>query len=486
MNKTLWTGSALLAGLLAGCGPKETHRSAIEPPKPVEASVLAIGEQETDQGFFVTGTVRAEFNTTLESKVMGRVDQIEVREGDPIRKGQLLVAIDPRELKAAVNLAGSNVEASVVAVDSATTAATMESRTSRARISQAESAVRQARAQLAAAEARRDLALAGPRTQEVQQSRIAVLQAESNLKLAKTELDRTTQLVQVGAVARRELDLAQNRYEVAKGQLDAALQAESIAKEGSRAEDIRAAEEAVRQARAGVEQAVSALDQARAAALQVDVSRKHIEVSQAQAKQAEAALRSATVGLSYARVYAPFDGRVVQRMADPGAMASPGVPLLAVEGGGLRLEVVVPESLIDSVHLGEATTVQLDALPGRTFEGRVVEIVPQGDAVAHTFLVKVAIDAGSKVKSGMFGRARVRSGTASRILIPSSATWEREGLHYVFAINDEDIARLRIVTLGETVGDHVEVLSGLGKGDRIAVAPTSRLADGDKVVEIPR
>jgi RND family efflux transporter MFP subunit len=485
MKKFQWTGIAVCAAactsLIAGCGPKETPSKPQAAARTVDAQILTVGQSEAAEGTPVTGTVRAQFETTLASKVMGRVEKVYGREGDGVRQGQLLVGIDSRELQAAVNLAGANYQASVVAVDSAKTSATMEERTSQARIAQAESGVRQAQAQLAAAEARRDLAVAGPRTQEVAQTKIAVVQAESNLKLAKIELDRATQLVNVGAIARRDLDVARNRYELAKGQYDAAVQSESIAKEGSRSQEIRAAEEAVSQARASLEQSRSALAQAKASALQIDVSRKTVDVTYAQVKQADAALRSATVGLSYTKVVAPFDGRIVQRLVDPGAMASPGVPLLAIEGGSYRLEAVVPESLISTVRMGDTSPIELDALPGKILQGRVVEIVPQGDAVSHSFIVKFALEAGSAVKSGMFGRARIRSGTVQRMLIPASSTWEREGLHYVYAVNDQGIARLRIVTLGESIGGQVEVLSGLGTGDRIVLAPISDVADGDKV-----
>lgn len=487
MNKANRMGSvtcavAALALGVSGCGPKENATSSAPPQRTVEARIHSVERSQSEGGSMVMGTVQAQWNTILSSKVMGRVEDVLVREGDSVTSGQLLVRIDPRELQAAVNLAGANYQASKVGVSSASTVARMEERTSQARIAQAESAVNQARAQLAGAEARRDLALAGPRTQELAQSRIAVVQAESNLRLAKTELDRATQLVKLGAIARRELDVAQNRYDLAKGQLDAAIQSELIAKEGTRSQEVRAAQEAVSQAQAAVAQAQSALAQAKASALQVDVSRKGVEVSHAQVKQADAALRSASVGLSYAKVVASFDGRVVQRLVDPGSMASPGIPLLAIEGGEYRLEAVVPEKLIASIRLGDTSSIVLDALPGKTLTGRVVEIVPQGDAVSHGFVVKYALGPGSGVKSGMFGKARIRSGAVARTLIPASATWEREGLHYVFTVNEEGLARLRIVTLGEPFGDRVEVLSGLNAGDRIVAAPVDKVADGDRVV----
>src|SRR5208283_2246064 len=127
---------------------------------------------------------------------------------------------------------------------------------------------------LAAAQARLDLALAGPRTQEVDQAHIAVLDAASSLKLAKIDLDRATTLVQEGALPKSRLDSAQNTYELAKGRYDSAVQSENIAHEGSRSQEIRAAREAVAQAQAALREARSGIKSARAAALQAKVRRE--------------------------------------------------------------------------------------------------------------------------------------------------------------------------------------------------------------------
>lgn len=480
MLSAMLTGVTIMVGL-TGCGHPEELKSDGHQPKVVQARVLTIGDKSTPGSYTVTGTVKSLLNATISSKVMGRVTAVNVREGDSIRLGQCLVSIDSRELLSAVNMADANYHASIVAVGSAQTAAAMEEKTSNARVSSAESQVQQAQAALSAAEARRDLVLAGPRSQEVAQSHIAVVQAESNLRLAKKELDRTAKLVQDGALARRELDLVQNRYDVAKGQYDIAVQSENVAREGSRSQDIKAAQEAVSQARAALKQAQSGVVQAKAAAMQVDVRRKDIEVANAQTRQTAAAAQSARVSLSYGQVSAPFDGRVVGRMVDPGSMASPGAPLLRVEGGEYRFEAVVPENLLGSIAKGDTAQVKIDALSSPPMTARVVEIVPQGDPASHSFIVKFSLGSVAGVKSGMFGKVTLRAGSASRILIPESAAWIREGLNYVFALNSEGIARLRIVTLGEASADSVEVLSGLSKGDRIVIGDRSRVADGVKV-----
>ncbi|MDR3691687.1 MAG: efflux RND transporter periplasmic adaptor subunit [Fimbriimonas sp.] len=471
----------ILGPILLGCGSPAEPKAEVATPKIVHTQVARIDETEVSQNYEATGTVKAALNATLASKVMGRIVAVSVHDGDAIRQGQTVASIDPRELKASVDMASATYRSSVQSMGNASTIADMEAKTSQARIAQAESQVRQCQAALAAAEARRDLAVAGPRRQEVTQSHLAVMQAESNMALAQKELARTTKLVQDGALAKRELDLAQNRFDLAKGQYDIAVQSENISREGSRSQEIKAAKDEVAQARASLEQAKAGVMQARAASLQTAVRRKEVDVARAQVAQTEAALRSAQVGLSYSEVLAPFDGKVVQRLVDPGSMASPGSPLVTVEGGTYRLEAKIPERFLASLKGGNSVSVRLDALAGPAIDAKVAEIVPQADMSTHEFLVKFDLPNQPAIRSGMFGRASIHTGSAKRILIPAASTWTREGLQYVFAVSGEGIARLRIVTLGTALGGKVEVLSGLNPGDRIVVGDRSDVSDGAKI-----
>lgn len=216
--------------------------------------------------------------------------------------------------------------------------------------------------------------------------------------------------------------------------------------------------------------------------MQVDVRKQDIEAANAQVRQSAAAAQAARVTLSYGQVVAPFDGRVVKRHVDPGAMASPGSPLVQIEGGGLQLWAVVPETVLPSLQIGGKAQVTVEATKVQV-EAGIAEVVPQGDAMSHSFVVKLALAPDSPVKSGMFGHAVFALGDSPKILVPAAATWNREGLDYVFAVNPEGVARLRIVTLGRKQGGVVEVLSGLSPGDKVVTSDTKQIADGDKVEE---
>lgn len=467
--------------LLSGCGSSHEESTAPQPVT-VRAALYEVAATDIPVGFTVTGSVRPVLTAPISAQMMGKVRSVSVREGDAVAAGQTLVVIDSREANAALRMASAGYRASVAGQSSAVTALKLEAATSKARIQAAEAQVGQARAAYSAAQARRDLAVAGPRTQEVNQSHIAVLQAESSLRYAVAELDRTKKLYEAGAVAKREVELAQNQADLAQGQLDSARQAEQIAREGTRRQDLRMAEEGVSQAKSALEQAQAGLAQARAAALQVEARRKALTMAAAQTNEAAAGVSASKVQVSYAQVTAPFAGVVARRMVDPGSMALPGTPLLEIQGNALRLEAQVPEKVMATLHIGSEVTVTLDSQRSAPFRGKVAEVVPSGDPLAHTFRVKVDFGAQTGVRSGQFGQLAIETGTKHGLAIPASATWEREGLHYVYALDGHDIARLRIITLGPVFDGHFPVLSGLQAGDRVIQRPTEEIRDGVKVV----
>lgn len=482
MNKVQILASVVLLTGALGCSRAKTHApQGAAPVAESEVGTILIEETEAPVFFEATGDLKARLNATLASKIMARVGEVSAREGDEIAKGQLLVRLDARELASSVDIAQANLAASRVGVDSATTSRVMERESSAARIAQAEAGVAQAKAAVAGAKSELDLVLAGPREQEKLQAHLLVVQAEATLNRAKIELDRVTNLVNLGALARKELDNAKTAYDVALAQRDVAVQSEKIAIEGSRRQDVQTARERVTQAEAAQRHAEANLKEAKAAALQVQVREEQIKAAKAQVSQSAAALDAARVALDYATVSAPFSGRVVARHVDPGSLTTPGAPLLTIEGGELRLEATVPEGVLSHATRGAQIPLQVDAI-GQTISGRVDEIVPRGDPASHTFLVKISLPQSSGAKSGMFGRAKFQTGSEKRIEIPAAATWEREGMRYVFAINEEGIARLRIVTLGKQIDGKVVVLSGLKPGDRIVADGRESVTDGMRVV----
>jgi RND family efflux transporter MFP subunit len=260
-----------------------------------------------------------------------------------------------------------------------------------------------------------------------------------------------------------------------------------------------------------VEQAKGALAQAEAARLiakqmldRIETLKQSNSVTQAQhdkavfdyqsavgaVEQARGALTTAQSYLQETRVVAPFSGRIIDTLIEEGEMASPGYPLVRIEGDGeLEFEATVTAQDIHAMAVGQPVTVELDAgrANARTIRGTVHEIVPAMDRVTHSNTVRVRLDATEGLRSGMFGRVTIAraSGSCPGVLVDESRVVRTGQLVGVFVVGGDDRVRLRLVRQGRQHDGKVEVLSGLTSGDRLIVSSTTELHDGQpaKVVQ---
>lgn len=224
------------------------------------------------------------------------------------------------------------------------------------------------------------------------------------------------------------------------------------------------------EASARLKSAQAAYDMARARRNQLD----------AKLAQAEQEIRSAGIMREYTRMAAPFAGVVTARSVEPGNLAAPGAPLLAIEREGVyRLEASVDESKLPFVKMGQSVEVTLEALD-RRLTAKVSEIVPAVDAASRAYTVKIDLPALANVRSGMFGRAWFSMGTRRVLAVPVAAILDRGQLQSIFVI-DDGVARNRLITTGKRDSTFVEVLSGLSEGEKIVSPIPPALADGDRV-----
>lgn len=199
--------------------------------------------------------------------------------------------------------------------------------------------------------------------------------------------------------------------------------------------------------------------------------------------QAEQGLREVEVNLGYSEVKSPLDGVVVQKFAQPGDMAAPGSPLLAVEQqDSIKVTVEINEGDRAYVAVGQEVDVEIEALQqGMVRRGKVESLVPAADPGSRTFQVKVVVaNPGGDMGSGMFVRVGFPKGMRPALLIPAAAVVREGQLSGVYAVTDGR-ARLRWVRLGRTWGDRVEVLSGLEAGTQVIVGDQKNLRDGRPV-----
>ena len=150
------------------------------------------------------------------------------------------------------------------------------------------------------------------------------------------------------------------------------------------------------------------------------------------------------------------------------------------DDGSFQLELALPENVATRVKPGTSLQVTLDAL-GSSFAARIAEIVPTADPASRTFVAKIALNQ-KGLKSGMFGRGAISLGTTvNGITVPKKAVIEHGALTSVWALDKENMARMRIVKVGRESGERVEILSGLSEGDRVVVTGALKVTEGARV-----
>jgi multidrug efflux pump subunit AcrA (membrane-fusion protein) len=260
--------------------------------------------------------------------------------------------------------------------------------------------------------------------------------AVAGAKLARSTYDRYLRLIKEDSASRQEFDEVEARH---------------------------------RQAQASLKQAEQMLAAARS-----------------RARQAEAAVSAADVASDDAVILAPYDGIVTAKMSDVGDLATPGTPFLTLEGtSGYRVDVVLPEAYFNAVRLKQAVMVRIPALGDQQLEGMVETIVPAADQSSRSFLVKIRLPADEAVRSGMFARVVVKTGEERMMLIPASAVVPQGQLTGVFIVDDNQIARFRLIRTGRRFDDTVEIITGLDEGQRFVLTPPPALVDGARVEAMP-
>lgn len=366
-NRTLVFSGLILAiaAILSACS--SDRKVDASTPEIARLQVVTATTTNVPDALEAVGTVRALQTSQLASQATGTITQVRVREGDHVRRGEVLALIDQSEPSAALDRA----VASEAAAANELTA------------------------------------------------------AESDLQLAESTLARYQILFDKQIIARQQFDEVKARQQ----------------------------------------SALAHRDLARAAQL-----------------QAKAAVTEAKAVLDFTRVTAPFDGVVTERKLDPGAMASPGLPILTVEDvSRYRLEGSVNENDLRYVRMGDRVPVSIDAIGDTQLTGRVVQIVPAADAASRTFIIKVELPGNNAVRSGLFGHAQFSRGEKQALLIPKTAIVERGQLHGAYVLDPAGLASLRYVTLGRTTGTQVEILTGVQNGERVVAEPGEADLSGKRI-----
>ena len=209
------------------------------------------------------------------------------------------------------------------------------------------------------------------------------------------------------------------------------------------------------------------------------------EMSKARLNAAKEMKNEVNAQLSYANIRAPFTGVVTNKFIKAGDMANPGMPLLEVEAPGkFQVMAMVPESEILGIQNNTKVDVLLKAL-NKTVKGNVTEISTSAKNTGGQYMVKVVLEeTDANVLSGMYATVQFpvkAKESSSAILIPLEAVVENGQLSGVYTVSESNTALLRWLRLGRTIGDDVEVLSGLSADEQYIIKSEGKLYNGANI-----
>jgi len=199
-------------------------------------------------------------------------------------------------------------------------------------------------------------------------------------------------------------------------------------------------------------------------------------------ENARASNRLARLELSYTRVVAPISGVIAERSIKPGNLVQINTPIMRiVDVSRLEATLNAPEREIETLKAGQAVQLSVDALPGKTFEGRIDRVSPVVDAGSGTFRVVCAFEGGGLLQPGMFARIRINyDQRANALVIPRNALLEDGSEPAVYTVRANKASRTPL-KLGNVDGEWVEVVGGLKEGEQVVVAGKSALREGSAV-----
>lgn len=215
--------------------------------------------------------------------------------------------------------------------------------------------------------------------------------------------------------------------------------------------------------------------------------------AKAQVETAKQMRNEVNAMLAYTNLTAPFNGVVTQKLSDVGSIASPGMPILVVEQpSGFQVHATVTENDINKIKEGASASILIKST-GKQLTGKVTEVSQSSQFTGGQYPLKINID--TKDQSGIYTGMYVNvfiptkeseqaESKTSNPMIPLTSIVNRDQLTGIYTISDDKTALLRWVRLGKTVGEEVEVLSGLSMHEKFIKSAEGKLFNGAPVTEV--
>jgi membrane fusion protein (multidrug efflux system) len=200
-------------------------------------------------------------------------------------------------------------------------------------------------------------------------------------------------------------------------------------------------------------------------------------------RAAEARVRGAELRLERSVIEAPISGVALSRELEPGEVVSPGAPITELyRVDRLKAVAGIPENDIAAFRIGGEATIEVDAFPGRVFEGRIHLIGPAAMGPSRTFPTEIAIDnPKGELRPGMIARVALVKRTLEGVIVLERDVLQDRDAGPVAVVAEGGVARVRPLTLGASEGNLVVVEKGLEPGELLIVTGQRGLIDGQAV-----
>jgi RND family efflux transporter MFP subunit len=427
-TQRLFPLALVLLGLMMGCSKEAPKQKAAKPVK-----VKAVETHASMNNVRYSASIRPATQVEIAFKVSGYVDDI-AREKDPAGQWRYIQAGD--------------------IVRKGATLARVRQSDYAARVNEAKSQVAEARSALEANNSQLQESIAA-----VDTARAQVADAKASFDRNKLDFERAEILFRSESITKPEYDETKSRYEVAVAKLEAAQ------------------------------------GQLKSAEARVAMSRAQIGAAESRIRTAEASTASASIPLQDTHLKAPMSAIVLERKIEMGTLVGQGTAgFVLADVSYVKAAFGVPDTSLQSLKLGDTLTVTSDATSGTEFKGYISRISPSADQNNRAFEVEVTISNElGLLKPGMIASLNLSPGSiaASPLpIVPLTAITHlpQNSTAYAVLVMEEregkQFARLRPVTLGESVGNAIVITSGLKSGEMVVTTGVSQIADGEPVAVV--
>ena len=453
-NPLPWIFGTMMGGVILVTGMTYVIMSRSNTSSVLEENTVTITRQTINLEIQSSGTVEPIQSVNISPKNPGIIKQLRVDQGFLIKEGQLLAVMENEELFAQGVQAEARVKEALAGLQEADIKLQGDIQQLSARLAQASASLEEAKRRI---------------PQQIAQTQSRLREAQSKLKLSETQLKRNENLLKEGAISEDQFDQLANQYFIAQAEIQETLE---------RLKELQATEAPeIARLQAARGEINIALEERKLS------GKSELERLKANLQAAEANLKIAQIKYKDSFITAPFTGIVTQKYATEGAFVTPTTSASSTASAtsssiiamakGLEVVAKVPEIDLNQIKIGQPVEIIADAYPDQIFKGVVKAIAPEAivEQNVTSFEVKVDIVSGKeKLMSKMNVDVNFLGQQLSNVLVvPTVAIVTEKGKTGVMIRDKNNQPKFTPVTIGISVDDKTQILSGLSSGEKVFI-----------------